>query len=211
MSMLLMLKEGGTLGIDGNPIDEDIDLLPDAGGANGKLTLIETQTLASAQAEFTFSSLQADTFDTHILIGELAVDGTDGTQYEIRMQYTVGGTRITSGNQYQHRYVQIKGGSGSRSTRQSTGNFHLLREQFDDPANAKSFNIYQTIHNLGSSTLSAQQEFRGNSHSSASNSRQSVGGFHFTNTGVVQTLHIYSTATNGFATGSRVSLYGVAV
>ena len=36
MSMLLMLKEGGSLGIDtiGNlPIDEDIDLLPDAGGA----------------------------------------------------------------------------------------------------------------------------------------------------------------------------------
>lgn len=31
MSMLLMLKEGGTLGIDGNPIDEDIDLLPDTG------------------------------------------------------------------------------------------------------------------------------------------------------------------------------------
>ena len=33
--MLLMLKEGGSLGIDtiGNkPIDEDIDLLPDAGG-----------------------------------------------------------------------------------------------------------------------------------------------------------------------------------
>ena len=35
MSMLMMLKEGGSLGIDtiGNlPIDEDIDLLPDAGG-----------------------------------------------------------------------------------------------------------------------------------------------------------------------------------
>ena len=35
MSLLLMLKEGGSLGIDtiGNlPIDEDIDLLPDAGG-----------------------------------------------------------------------------------------------------------------------------------------------------------------------------------
>ena len=34
--MLLMLKEGGSLGIDtiGNlPIDEDIDLLPDAGGS----------------------------------------------------------------------------------------------------------------------------------------------------------------------------------
>jgi hypothetical protein len=36
MSMLLLLKEGGSLGIDtiGNlPIDEDIDLLPDTGGA----------------------------------------------------------------------------------------------------------------------------------------------------------------------------------
>ena len=35
MSMLMMLKEGGSLLIDtiGNlPIDEDIDLLPDAGG-----------------------------------------------------------------------------------------------------------------------------------------------------------------------------------
>ena len=35
MSMLLMLKEGGSLVIDtiGNkPIDEDIDLLPDTGG-----------------------------------------------------------------------------------------------------------------------------------------------------------------------------------
>ena len=34
MSMLMMLKEGGSLGIDtiGNlPIDEDIDLLPDTG------------------------------------------------------------------------------------------------------------------------------------------------------------------------------------
>ncbi len=35
MSMLIMLKEGGSLGIDsiGLPIDEDIDLLPDAGGS----------------------------------------------------------------------------------------------------------------------------------------------------------------------------------
>ena len=36
MGILLMLKEGGSLGIDtiGNkPIDEDIDLLPDTGGA----------------------------------------------------------------------------------------------------------------------------------------------------------------------------------
>ena len=38
MGMLLMLKEGGSLVIDtiGNlPIDEDIDLLPDAGGGGG--------------------------------------------------------------------------------------------------------------------------------------------------------------------------------
>ncbi len=36
MSMLIMMKEGGSLGIDtiGNlPIDEDIDLLPEAGSA----------------------------------------------------------------------------------------------------------------------------------------------------------------------------------
>ena len=33
MSILMMLKEGGSLGIDsiGLPIDEDIDLLPEAG------------------------------------------------------------------------------------------------------------------------------------------------------------------------------------
>ena len=42
MSLLLMLKEGGSLGIDtiGNkPIDEDIDLLPDSGGAGISLAL----------------------------------------------------------------------------------------------------------------------------------------------------------------------------
>ena len=35
MGILMMLKEGGSLGIDsiGLPIDEDIDLLPDAGGS----------------------------------------------------------------------------------------------------------------------------------------------------------------------------------
>lgn len=34
MSILLMLKEGGSLGIDsiGKPIQEDLDLLPNAGG-----------------------------------------------------------------------------------------------------------------------------------------------------------------------------------
>jgi hypothetical protein len=34
MSILLMLKEGGSLGIDsiGLPIQEDLDLLPNAGG-----------------------------------------------------------------------------------------------------------------------------------------------------------------------------------
>jgi len=42
MGMLLMLKEGGSLGIDtigGLPIDEDIDLLPDVLGidVNGQM------------------------------------------------------------------------------------------------------------------------------------------------------------------------------
>ncbi len=43
MGILLMLKEGGSLGIDtiGNkPIDEDIDLLPDAGGVSLALRVI---------------------------------------------------------------------------------------------------------------------------------------------------------------------------
>ena len=37
MSMLIMLKEGGSLGIDsiGLPIQEDLDLLPNAGGGAG--------------------------------------------------------------------------------------------------------------------------------------------------------------------------------
>ena len=41
--MLMMLKEGGSLGIDtiGNlPIDEDIDLLPDTGGVSLAFRLI---------------------------------------------------------------------------------------------------------------------------------------------------------------------------
>ena len=44
MGMLLVLKEGGSLLIDtiGNlPIDEDIDLLPDAGGATLSLAFRE--------------------------------------------------------------------------------------------------------------------------------------------------------------------------
>ena len=39
MSMLILLKEGGSLGIDtiGNkPIDEDLDLLPDTGSSAGQ-------------------------------------------------------------------------------------------------------------------------------------------------------------------------------
>ena len=42
MSLLLMLKEGGSLGIDtiGNkPIDEDIDLLPDTSGGGIEINI----------------------------------------------------------------------------------------------------------------------------------------------------------------------------
>ena len=75
MSMLLMLKEGGSLGIDGPGVNEDIDLLPES-GANGKLTLIETKTISVDTAEFEFDNLQGDTYNTHHIIGELPVSGT---------------------------------------------------------------------------------------------------------------------------------------
>ena len=205
MSMLLMLKEGSTLGIDGPPID-----LPDTPSGNGKLTLIETVTLSSDTAEIEFANLQTDIYNTHHIIGELPVSGTDGNEYEIRIQYTVGGTRIESGNQYSNTFVQIKAGSGARSTRISTANFHLPREQFDDPAAERSTNINNVIHNLGSTTLAKVQEFRSSSHASAANSRQSIGGFIFNNTSAVEKIHWYTTADNGFAAGARLSLYGYA-
>lgn len=208
--MLLMLKEGGTLGIDGNPLDESVDLLPDTPSGNGKLTLIETVTLSSDTAEIEFADLQTDTYNTHHIIGELPVSGTDGNEYEIRIQYTVGGTRIQSGNQYSNTFVQIKAGSGARSTRISTQNFHLPREQFDDPAAERSTNINNVIHNLGSTTLAKVQEFRSSSHATDVNSRQSLGGFMFNNTSAVEKIHWYTTATNGFAAGARLSLYGYA-
>ncbi len=209
MSILLMLKEGGSLGIDGPGVNEDIDLLPES-GANGKLTLIETKTISVDTAEFEFDNLQGDTYNTHHIIGELPVSGTDGSQYEIRIQYTVGGTRITSGNQYNHRFVQIKAGSGSRNTRASDANYHLAREQFDDAAAEKSFNFNNVIHNLGSSTLKTITEFRGSSHAGATTSRQSLGGFFFKQSGPVEKIHFYTTATNGFRAGARLSLYGYA-
>ena len=207
MSMLLMLKEGGSLGIDGPGVNEDIDLLPNS---QGKLTLIETKTISVDTAEFEFDNLQGDTYNTHHLIGELPVSGTDGNSYEVRIQYTVGGTRITSGNVYNHRFVQIKAGSGARSTRSGNANYHLPREQIDDAASEKSFNLNNVIHNLGSSTLKTITEFRGSSHAGATTSRQSLGGFCFNNAGPVEKIHIYTTATNGFRAGARLSLYGYA-
>jgi len=42
--MLMLLKEGGSLDIDtiGNlPIDEDLDLLPDVGGAVGSMSIFD--------------------------------------------------------------------------------------------------------------------------------------------------------------------------
>lgn len=49
MSILLMLKEGGSLGIDtiGNkPIDEDIDLLPDTSAAQSLAFRVIMQSLS---------------------------------------------------------------------------------------------------------------------------------------------------------------------
>ena len=53
MSMLIMLKEGGGLGIDtiGNlPIDEDIDLLPEASAALAISFRVITNSLSVTQA-----------------------------------------------------------------------------------------------------------------------------------------------------------------
>ena len=65
MSMLMMLKEGGSLLIDtiGNlPIDEDIDLLPDAGGG----IEIDRQLILWSDSGFALQYLDVDTL---LLVG----------------------------------------------------------------------------------------------------------------------------------------------
>ena len=65
MGMLLMLKEGGSLGIDtiGNlPIDEDIDLLPDAGGG----IEVDRQLMLWSDNGFALQYLDVDTL---LLVG----------------------------------------------------------------------------------------------------------------------------------------------
>ena len=65
MCMLLMLKEGGSLGIDtiGNlPIDEDIDLLPDAGGG----IEVDRQLMLWSDNGFALQYLDVDTL---LLVG----------------------------------------------------------------------------------------------------------------------------------------------
>ena len=64
MSMLMMLKEGGSLVIDtiGNlPIDEDIDLLPDAVGIN-----VNDQMMLWSDSGFALQYLDVDTL---LLVG----------------------------------------------------------------------------------------------------------------------------------------------
>jgi hypothetical protein len=73
MSMLLMLKEGGSLGIDtiGNkPIDEDIDLLPDAGGGLASLAfrlIMEALSLTNT----TSTQARAIVMESNNIIGEI--------------------------------------------------------------------------------------------------------------------------------------------
>jgi len=65
MGMLMMLKEGGSLGIDtiGNlPIDEDIDLLPDAGGG----IEVDRQLMLWSDNGFALQYLDVDTL---LLVG----------------------------------------------------------------------------------------------------------------------------------------------
>ena len=73
MSMLMMLKEGGSLLIDtiGNlPIDEDIDLLPDAGGAAASLAfrlIMEALSLTNT----TSTQARAIVMESNNIIGEI--------------------------------------------------------------------------------------------------------------------------------------------
>ena len=67
MGMLMMLKEGGSLLIDtiGNkPIDEDIDLLPDAGTGGG--IEIDRQLMLWSDNGFALQYLDVDTL---LLVG----------------------------------------------------------------------------------------------------------------------------------------------
>ena len=67
MSMLMMLKEGGSLLIDtiGNlPIDEDIDLLPDADTGGG--IEIDRQLMLWSDSGFALQYLDGDTL---LLVG----------------------------------------------------------------------------------------------------------------------------------------------
>ena len=73
MSMLMMLKEGGGLLIDtiGNlPIDEDIDLLPDTGGATLSLAFREIMEAISV-TNSTSSQARAIVMGVQKYIGEI--------------------------------------------------------------------------------------------------------------------------------------------
>tara|TARA_R100001082_G_scaffold58693_1_gene32544 strand:- start:122 stop:325 length:204 start_codon:yes stop_codon:yes gene_type:complete len=66
MSMLIMLKEGGSLLIDtiGNkPIDEDIDLLPDSGSGG---IAVDRQLMLWSDSGFALQYLDVDTL---LLVG----------------------------------------------------------------------------------------------------------------------------------------------
>jgi len=91
MSMLLMLKEGGSLGIDtiGNlPIDEDIDLLPDAGVTASSTTVLTNKSIDSDNNTIT-NIVNAD------IKAAAAIDATkiaDGTVSNTEFQYLNGVT-----------------------------------------------------------------------------------------------------------------------
>jgi hypothetical protein len=74
MSMLLMLKEGGNLEIDtiGNkPIDEDIDLLPDAGGAGLASLAFRLIMEALSLTNTTSTQARAIVMESNNIIGEI--------------------------------------------------------------------------------------------------------------------------------------------
>lgn len=112
MSILIMMKEGGSLNIDtiGNkPIDEDIDFLPDT---DGKLELISTIVADGTATSVAFTSMQEDTYRTHLLTTTAFTSAASSPtgHFNMRLSNNGGSSYISSANYYKiNRYGNVTG------------------------------------------------------------------------------------------------------
>jgi len=121
MSLLITLKEGGSLGIDtiGNlPIDEDIDLLPDN---TGTMVLLETVTLSSA-GFVDFTSLEESTYRQHVVYYRDVAVANDTKHLSFRMSKDGGTTYDSTAGIYKWHREVITNNSGSSSNAFSYNN-----------------------------------------------------------------------------------------